>query len=510
MIMVTLKNFEGYYIVFILFFFQLQNITYTHTVMYPTQQCIRVEFVKDIDSFQYLWVDMCDIRLTCPSPVTLTNRSGNVFYIPVSSTKLFVSETYLILCCTQNREDAYALLTRKEFSNTFTDHRGHKLKVIGSLAQPPLAWVKVLNPAAYVHDTTCAHEQETAVSALCHTLYYNIYTLLSDHNQTWPGVQSVLSRIAAPLAYKALYEQARFTVRSKNSAACNDGVAYELGKKQWGASVMCIVDSQGAVSYTPFDQETDCPDMVRVQDSDLWLRITVTYTGLEITVHNRSLLSTAAVKTSYDTIVLAALCRGAYNVWNNRIGELSSAISVTLRSRQGVCQRCGYSFSVPPQVCDPVAKRVPAVVQLDRILLGELCTTLCSTVCWSNGFPRSQSSRYCLNHKRLYAESQEECLEKSGVEETNVSSAECRGASRGHISRRKEDYDHDWWLWQKTERGNTVNDRVFRKQRLSFLERSGREPSITDSSRESRSSRYWMGFTCQALGSHSEIVPLSG
>lgn len=479
--------------------------------MYPTRQCIRVEFAKPIDRFQYLWVDICDIQLKCPTPVTLTNRPDNVFYIPISSTKCFVSETYLILCFTQNLKDVYALLTRKEFSDTYTDCRGHKLKVIGSLAQAPLAWVKVLNPAAYVRDTTRAHEQETSVAKLYNVLYYNIHTLLSDHNQTWPGVQSVLSRIAAPLAYKALYEQARLTVRSKNSATENypNVNSYEIGKKQWGTSVMCVMDCQGAVSYTSFDKETDYPEMVHVQERDRWLRITVTYTGLEITVRNKSLQSRASVKTSYDTIVLAALCCGAYNVWNNQIGELSSAISVKLHSRQGVCQRCGYSFSVPPRVCDPVAKRVPAVVQLDRILLGGLCTTLCSTVCSSNGFPRSQSGKYCLNHKRLYAESQEEYLETSCGEETNVSSAERRGVSRDQISRRKEDYDQDWWLWQKTERGNALNV-LFRKQHLSFLERSRRETSTTDSSRESKSSRYWMGFTCQALGSHSEIVPFSG
>lgn len=148
------------------------------------------------------------------------------------------------------------------------------------------------------------------------------------------------------------------------------------------------------------------------------------------------------IQAPYWAVILTALCCGALDHWLRELDKLSMVLRVDThllssdREKDELCQRCGYAYRASPLVCEPDPKRVSDVLQIDKLLLGGICTTLCATVSRHTGnggiasgsekeARNSQNNRgraewehrYCLNHRRVYSVSCEEKLElKSGRE----------------------------------------------------------------------------------------------
>ncbi|KAJ7984119.1 hypothetical protein DPEC_G00364030 [Dallia pectoralis] len=414
---------------------------------------VRFDDVDTINRVEYTWVQMFDIEKRMPMSATLTEPGldGN-FRIPVKSS-VTQSALYIVLRAVYlHGSDSYGLVTAKHFSDTYTDTKGHKVKRISVLARAPLAWVKMntsrdTEPATcyFTGDTIYGCQPEMFVSRIhasidryVHSAFmFTLFTQNSTERDSRLSqlVSETLSILGAPLAFKVLHEQSRLTLELWQGRGGSDSLTLaDPQNALWGTCVLWQTDSdQVTLTRATVNQQTD---PLHRPCSAHWLRVRLTYTGLEVTRSSAGTYTKDFIRAPYWAVVLTALCCGALTFWTRELDKLCAALRVddcllsSEREKDELCQRCGYPYRASPVACEPEPKRVSAVLQIDKLLLGSICTTLCATVArnaddariaeGSEGGARDPSvyrpradwePRYCLNHRRVYSASREETRE---------------------------------------------------------------------------------------------------
>lgn len=424
---------------------------------------VRFEDVGALTRLAYTWVQMFDIEKRIPMSVTLTEPGlDGVFRIPVES-DMSPGTHYLVLRAVyMHSGESYGLITAKHFSDMYTDNRGHQVKHISYVARGPLAWVKMNTTAdrneLYTGDTVSGYQPEAIVS--------NIYTRVTrcvhsglvspsyepDEREALATklVSKTLAILGAPLAFKVLHEQSRLTLeRSRCSEDREICTIPDPRDALWGTRVLWKLDSDLSLSRATVNQETDTSP---VSGTVQWLGVRLLYMGLELTGSSPGRCTKEIIKAPYWAVILTALCCGALDHWSRELDELSALLRIDAHlhstsdpKRDELCQRCGYAYRVSPVVCEPEPKRVSAVLQIDKLLLGSICTTLCATVSRDIGNgaesdpkgDRAQPHKYCLNHRRDYSASLEETAE------LNKGTPSGRGQGGGGEGEGGEEEDED-------------------------------------------------------------------
>lgn len=407
---------------------------------------VRFDDVHLISRVDYTWVHMSDIEKRMPISESLTEPGlDGLFRIPVES-HVIPSTRYIVLRAVYTHGgDSYGLVTAKHFTNTYTDTKGHKVKRISVLARAPLAWVKINThndttvphlTYPYTGDMVCGHQPDVIVSRIYanmnryvnNTLVFTSYTPDSGERDSLASelVSETLSILAAPLAFKALHEQSRLTLERLQCPRDRDILTIpDPHRALWGTCVLWQLDSElGTLSRATVNQQTD---LAPVPSAARWLRVRLTCMGLEVTRCSEESATKDNIQAPYWAVVLTALCCGALDRWSQELDKQSRAlrVDVSLLLSEGekneLCQRCGYAYRISPVVCESRPKRVSAVLQIDNLLLGGICTTLCATVTRHNRdgsieagsekqarYQADREQRYCLNHRRVYRASCEE------------------------------------------------------------------------------------------------------
>ncbi|TKS75718.1 hypothetical protein D9C73_010121 [Collichthys lucidus] len=407
---------------------------------------VRFDDADAISHVEYTWVQMFDIEKRIPTTVTLTGPGcDGVFRIPVESA-VTPSACYIVLRAVYtDGGDGYGLVTAKHFSNTYTETRGHKVKRISVLARAPLAWVILNTPPAtaasrenaypFTGDAFHGHQPEMLVSriyAAVNRHVHNVFASSSIAPDCTEGdsldsevVSDTLSTLGAPLAFKVLHEQSRLTLdrlrdhgdRSEISTIPNPRSA------PWGTCVLWQLDrDRDTVTRASVNQEMDL--LPTVPSTDQWLRVRLTHVGLEVTRCSGGISIKDVIQAPYWAVILTALCCGALDRWSQELRKLHALLRVdhhllsSEREKGESCQRCGYAYRVSPVVCEPEPKRVSAVLQIDKLLLGGICTTLCATISRNNGNERivygTESAEALTPQSRARGASQDGGGENSG------------------------------------------------------------------------------------------------
>lgn len=424
---------------------------------------VRFENVGALTCLEYTWVQMFEMEKRIPTSVTLTEPGlDGLFRIPVEADTSPGTHCVVLRAVQSHTIESYGLITAKHFSEMYTDHRGHRVKTVSYMARGPLAWVKMNTADAqnklYTGDTISGHQPEAIVS--------NIYTRVTrcvhsglvspsydpDEREALATklVSETLAILGAPLAFKVLHEQSRLTLaRLRCSEAREICTVPDPRHALWGTRVLWQLDSDLSLSRATVNQDIDIP---RASGTVQWLSVRLSYTGLELTGGSPGRCTKEVIKAPYWAVILTALCCGALDLWSRELDELSALLRVDVHlhatsdpKRDELCQRCGYAYRVSPLVCEPEPKRVSAVLQIDKLLLGSVCTTLCATVSrdTDNGAEHdptgnhTQPHKYCLNHRRDYSASFEETFE------LNTGNKHGQWQGRGGGGCEEEDKDND-------------------------------------------------------------------
>lgn len=512
-----------------------------------------------------------------PVSVTLTGPGPDgLFRIPVVDSDAIPSRRYTVLrVVDKHGRESYGLVTAKHLSDTYTDARGHKVKRISVLPSAPLAWVKMSAPAGasaqgttypFAGDSVSGHQPEMLVSRIYSVMNRYVHNTLISPLRTQDSAQGdtlaselvsdTLATLGAPLAFKALHEQSRLTwERSRSSEDTGLVTVPDPRHALWGTCVLWQLDPElGSVSRRTVNRDADMsPD----RDSRDWLRVRLAFAGLEVTRCSGGTTAECFVEAPYWSVVLTALCCGALGRWSRALDKLSAVLRIDAhllssdRDRDELCQRCGYTYGESPAVCEPEPKRVLGVLQIDKLILGGCCTTLCATVprnTCGQGFEAAgargtqrrardtgdpdhgrSERRVCLNHRRVYRSSPEERCElerrkrEQGQgeekEEEEEDDDEREERRRGKRKTRRGDAQYEQqepglWLWQKEcrdiHRGNpacTTEGQSVRRERFWDLYLSRLQNREYGPSGNSTSVRYWKRMRCHVLGYHIKTLP---
>lgn len=508
---------------------------------------------------QYFWSHAVDIEKAMPATVVLTNSGVDGLYrIPLTKVQCRAGNWLIIgVSYTDNRVD-YGLLTAKHFTDTYTNPNGHQVtRVSMLLARPPFAWVKPHVPShvgicQFTGDDVDGHRPESLVSrvyssvdAQFRNMLFHVTTLDKDV-YIEAIVRDTLSRLSAPLAFKALYEQSRLT---------QERLRLDTGHSDpgdlWGTAVlwtMCDEPTESTLkAFTRHKPQPQCVASRYVQSGAGWLEVTLTCEGIVLTkraTRHSDRVTREFVNVPYWAVILTALCCGALDVWRGSMCKLLDGLKVDLAQlptdTRASCQRCGFNYRNVPRFCPSEPLRVLAVRQIDKILFGDLCTTLCAKVFpvrsldHADGRQTAHRGR-CLNHKRAYSVSSEEDWEgrqEDGqatvrIRPQDQASGSCstsayrlrykdrREQSRQDDSSQEQarsttnEPDPGWWMWQKRchdRRRGKIGGVQSRKRRLWELY-AGNWGAAEDSDGKSTSFRYWREFSCRSRGYHVKTLP---
>lgn len=509
---------------------------------------------------EYFWSHVVDIEKAMPATVVLTNSGGDGLYrIPLTKVQCRAGNWLIIgVSYTDNRVE-YGLLTAKHFTDTYTNPNGHPVtRVSMLLARPPFAWVKPHVPShigicQFTGDDMDGHRPDLLVSkvyssvdAQFRNMLFHVTTLDKDV-YIEAIVRDALSRLSAPLAFKALYEQSRLT---QERLRLNTGHS-DPGDLLWGTTVLwTMCDEPTESTLIAFDRESrpQC-----VQSGAGWLEVTLTCEGVLTKRAKRNRVTREFITVPYWAVILTALCCGALDVWRGSLCKMLAALKVDLvqlpTDTKASCQRCGFNYRTAPRFCPSDPLRVLAVRQIDKILFGDLCTTLCAKVfpvCSLDHAKGQAANRArCLNHKRPYSVSSEEDWEdrhdsqdedqqqatvrreirESAIRPQDQTSGSCDSTSAHQLrykdrrERSRQDSsqarsttnepDPGWWMWQKQcrdRRRGKIGGVQSRKRRLweLYAEKWG---TAEESDGKSTSVRHWREFSCQSRGYHVKTFP---
>ncbi|KAK7878289.1 hypothetical protein WMY93_031108 [Mugilogobius chulae] len=399
---------------------------------------VRVE--EHIVEVRYAWVPLFDIEKRIPETVALTEtRRDEPLRIPVKLPFVPGMQFIVLHAAYANGRDGYGLVTKKHFSDTYTDSRGHKVRSVSLLAKPPLAWVKFVGPdcelnpgGPFTGDAIRGFRPEALISKVYSTLHRNASVLASHRSSSDEAtvanealvldlVRDTLAALAAPLAFKVLYEQNRAALSLLHSPA---SAALATERSPWGVAVLWRPDGSHEA------ERWEC-GAGSADSGDYCARVSLTRHGILFAKLSGARSQGHLIRAPYWGVVLAALCCGALERWRDDLRAQSRLLRITVTgvTADQACQRCGHPCRVAPPLCDDQPRRVAAVLQIDKLLLGPLCTTLCAAVpCGNQG--HGDRGRYCLNHRRAYRACAEEKRERRG-ERSHDGEVRLRESERG-------------------------------------------------------------------------------
>lgn len=424
------------------------------------------EPASDVHRVEYFWSHVADIEKAVPSAVVLAAPGADgVYRVPLTGMRCRAGNWLIIEVCYVDGRVDRGLVTARHFTDTNRD--GHTVTSVSMLPRPPFARVKPHVPSdesrfLFTGDTVDGHRPEALVSRVYSTMDTQFRAMLfhvaaTDKDQYIETlVRDTLARLAAPLAYKALYEQnrlAREIIRGDTGRAPESDL--------WGTCVLwTLCDELTTLTGRCFSRHETLPDCASercgIQSAAGWLEVKLTSEGL---VLSRRVTRASApvtldpVDVPYWAVILTAFCCGALAVWRQAMRALSDELAIDSKKRRtdGAerCQRCGSYYYNAPIVCPEEPARVLAVSQIDKILLGHLCTTLCARVFparYHNHVASPDQRGLCLNHKRPYRASVEEEWddrqerERQGYDRSDAT-ANCEEEPGGRRSRERGGYD---------------------------------------------------------------------
>lgn len=527
---------------------------------------------------EYFWSHLVEIEKVMPTAVLLAESGADGLYrVPLTRAQSRAGNWLVIrVSYADNRGDDYGLLTAKHFTETYTNAKGHEVKRVSVLARAPFAWVKPhvpshVSPCVFTGDAVYGYRPESIVSRVYSTVDVQFRNVLfhvtapdkDAHIETL--VRDTLSKLAAPLAFKAVYEQSRLTLEHLRDDARRDA---PVESTMWGTSVLWTLCEELAEftveTFTRHEARAEYAARRRDYSSAAgWLEVGLTRDGLVTAKHatrqQSQRITREFVDAPYWSVILTAFCCGALNVWRGAMFKLLAELKVDSAKQptdvRALCQRCGFNCRDTPIISPKEPVRVLAVSQIDKILFGDLCTSLCARVFSAyyraDGVEREakQDRGRCLNHKRQYSASFEEEWEEQQQEDQedqqensshpNASSTarganrECRRGQQDETESRyrsqsercerdrassysqrqgrseRNEPDPGWWLWQKRcrdrRRGKTGGVQS-RKRRLweLYAENWG---TAEDSDGNSTSVRCWRDFSCRSTGYHVKTLP---
>lgn len=503
---------------------------------------ILFEDLSSVNYLEYTWVHQHDIEKRIPVSVTLKESDADgLFRIQVKSTVR--THIYLLLRTVyKSGEYSYGLLTAKHFSDTYTDVKGHKVKKMCVLACAPLAWVKLISNSAsgmktltYTGDTVHGYQPEMIISKIYSDLKHYIDTTFVVTRDTEDSARTqeiimltTLSALGAPLAFKVLHEQSRLTLERIRMQGYNKSLAVPDSEcAVWGTCVMWQQAGQDlqSLSRKILNQDTELSPVPAAR----WLSIRLIYEGLEVTRSSQGVSSIKhVISAPYWAVVLSALCCGALQSWSQDLQQLALALRVDAEhlcsgnlQENTLCQRCGFSYRISPLLCENEPKRVAAVLQIDKVLVGRICTTLCASVsknvvCEVGAQTKSDSIiRYCLNHRRRYRASPEENWER---EKSSKGEHKVNGYGEERLKTHVREFkkaqlgleeDPGWWIWQKDCRDMRRFWDKETKHKNRFWQVHGLSSRYCreELDRVSTSFGLWEGCSCHAVGYHIKTFP---
>nr|BBA49189.1 hypothetical protein [Oryzias latipes] len=486
---------------------------------------------------EYTWVQLYEIEKRLPSSVTLTGpKLGGPVFIPVGPGALRGARCMVLRVVYSQGSESYGLVTDRHFRAAKGHAKGYPVKRISVLASAPLAWVELRHSEHY--DTAepgaslaCGHgtdKAEKLVSSIYTSLNrFSYYTVaasrdgdLSERERVAREVTvATLATLGAPLAFKILHEQSRLTVA--RAALRTDGRASDSSwlpdptQAVWGTSVLWRREGDadpGALSRWVVNSPLRPPSP---PSSGVWLLAHLTRSGIEVVEPEGPDVISAdrQVRAPYWAVVLTALCCGALSRWSRELDLLSRELRSAGISWGRICQRCGFANGVCPSACEPAALRTLAVSQIDGLLLGKICTTLCATV-------PAQGGRLCLNHRRTFGVSAEELREGGrhggGLEGSRGDEPRSEAKELHRRAEAEEEPDAGWWIWQKRARlelrekvlGRSVGEDPSYLRLWSSYYSNGRADELrAQLGGASLSSDYWKGLSCGVLGYHIGTCP---
>lgn len=397
--------------------------------------------------------------------------------------------------------------------------------VTDTLAKAPFGWVEVLDSsiqyAPFVHGDDVPHRVRTVLTTIGGA--YRRYMLTQGVSYSEDMVKMLtrqtLAILAAPLSMRVLLEQQR-------QASCVLlGSLDTFNGVPWGTNVVWDGMPSSAPRSIGNNSVTETDPVSVVIGHGLLRAISSRHTQEEA--------------VSYNTVILAAYCTRALDCWKEYLNcDVSEGLYTEYLRQFPVCNRCGASCVIPPHAPnlltgDCIPRSCIAVRQLDSIILGPLCTSLCSRVQhtiidndelerrrYGSCRNKPQFTQWCITHTRAYCESREGQYDKSDLAQTCRHGYTGAGESTWTPNLRTQALAQDnggldepdpyWWLWQKRERlgRDYIPEPSSRLWNLfeahSYRERQrGGETtaSITYTS-------HWSGYTCGYRGRHIISVPL--
>lgn len=529
---------------------------------------IKCEDKERVACVEYTWVSLFDIEKRVPESVTLAKPDGEgCFWIPAEpgcATVLILRVTYV-----SGDRDCGLVTAKRLLSDEYANSaKGHKVNRLSFLARAPLAWVKLhaaTSRRCFPSVAYAGHQPETVVSRIYTSLIRYAHMALDSHDTDNRDsvvanlVGDTLAALGAPLAFKAVYEQTRLSLPESH-----DGPVWAWGTRATWTSARAA----GADATRTLRVDSGVVAAEVLSSAHRYTRIALTRAGIEV-VSTHCLGVAAArdtIRAPYWAVVLTALCSGAADVWSREFTTLSSALRVPA-DVEGSCERCGRPYSESPRAFDGSrVTRTTAVLQLDRLILGAECASLCAEVKEEPEHAARGGRGYCLNHRRTYAVSAEELWElgrthngevadertrseegtdlvateprstrdsvaawwsdstagkcywgqESGHDGDRVSAEDRRGRRRRReeplgdrrgetLANKKRCKDRGLWAWQKACRNPGLPGGEGFKHRLWDVWLDA-EPEGRATGLSS-SLAYWKRFSCQVLGYHTKVVP---
>lgn len=531
---------------------------------------VNLEASEAAVGFEYTWVQLSGIEKHLPVTASVAGPSlRGTFAVPVERGSLRGARCLVFRAIYESGGQAFGLLTAKHFRPAVPGTRGRAVKRISILASAPLAWVELECVQSdrgteggrdapgewWRRDREAEEEAERLVFSIYTNLNRYAYcTVTASGSGDLAEGESLaaeltgetLAALGAPLAFKALHEQSRLTLertrsREEGSARGEDDGPSTIPDPTRAAWGTCVLWQRRDNAARPFRFTSNDSTELPAPSTDRWLRVTATRSGLEITGRGGpgEALSEHFVQAPYWAVVLAAQCCGALTRWSHELDSISRGLRAIDSptdddAEDRICQRCGFAYRADPSVCEPTARRTRAVSQIDELLLGGICTSLCAKVAF--GGDRSPRGSYCLNHRRAYAASAEERRERElygenrprpfagggreGGRDDGKSQGEKRSRREGEGDGGEEDPDPGWWTWQRRFRQEVRERRLGRPDHelgrdgawvrfwKTFYQSSasaGGRDGVPE--RPSVSADYWKGRSCRALGYHVRTVP---
>ncbi|KAL3972456.1 tumor necrosis factor receptor superfamily member 14 [Sarotherodon galilaeus] len=356
------------------------------------------QHTSNVQLVEYFWSHTVNIEKVIPTTAILTEPGEDGLYrIPLTKVQSRVGNCLVIrVAYTESKQDDRGLITAKHLTGMYTNSKGHEVRMVSILARAPFAWVKphvpslvIANP--FFGDTVDGHRPESIVSRIYSAVDMEFRNLLfhvtgEDKDKYIAElVRDTLSRLAAPLAFKVVYEQSRLTLEHlrRETSQGADGTSFiEPERDLWGTSVLWILSSDiTPVACTTVNQHDLWPMRAASESAKRsalgWVEVELTRTGLAISKRVSQAVTREVIDAPYWAVILTALCCGALDRWCSATEKLLGSLKVDAKQYGRVkelCQRCGHSYRDMPIACPEEPKRV----LIDKVLFGDLCTSLCA------------------------------------------------------------------------------------------------------------------------------------